>query len=192
MMNSILEFFKANQRIGIFIRRVIAFMVDWYFVAVLSNVGYMIVESIYRSVAENNWIEAYLRYLMPLMVVSVLYYVVVPCVVWNGQTVMQRAMQLKVSMVTGKKVNLRVLIKRFALCLVFESQFYSLSTALVTGIIITLPASNRAIVSQVVGTAMLLFSLASLVFSLLDKEKSMLFHDRLSRTYMVDMSKFPN
>lgn len=102
------------------VRRVFAFGTDWYISAVLIN---LMTNALGHFISGEY--SVHIALLLTSLLISFLYYVLVPCKVWMGQTLMMRAMHIKVVDVGGSDIDMmRMFLRFFVGCLIIEGAFY--------------------------------------------------------------------
>lgn len=176
------------QKFGYFIRRFFAFGADWYLSAVLTNLLSLGIEKI-LSESQSN---LYLSLLLATVLISFLYFVLIPTKLWKGQTLMMRAMQMKVVDVNGNVPTfLALLIRYFIGCLVLEGAFYMASVNIRTVLILTF-LKDQETFSNLIAWAVFISSMVGLIFGVFDWKEHRFLHDRISGTKVVEASKFPS
>ena len=90
------------------VRRVFAFGTDWYISAVLIN---LMTNAIGHFTSGEYSVHIALA--IASLLVAFLYYVLVPLKVWKGQTLMMRAMHLKIVDIHGNEISFPRTFLRF-------------------------------------------------------------------------------
>lgn len=184
-MKSKIASLNANSRFGYLIRRCFAFGLDWYLVALCSNLLILLLQSIVGEV-----ILSYQGIVLvgSVFLASFLYYILIPSIVWKGQTLMQRAMQVKVVHDDGTDVTLVTLMKRFFIgCLVFEGALYSATTITLNVVIVTYFMNIAQQVDFVCGGLLAISTVLSLIIASRDINNSKCFHDHFAHTKVIDV-----
>ncbi len=163
------------------VRRLFAFGVDWYLSSVLIN----LMTNAFSHFTSGEY-SVHIALVLASLTVTFLYYVLVPCKVWKGQTLMMRGMNLTVVDVDGKNINmLRMFLRFFVGCLIIEGSFYIPSVNIRSILMIMYPneiwktISLIINISSVIGVACILFNW----------KEFRLLHDRLFKTKVVDRVK---
>ena len=166
------------------VRRFLAFGTDWYISSVLIN--------LMTNAFSHFTTGAYYMHIalcFASIVVGFLYYVLVPCKVWKGQTFMMRAMSLKVVNVNGEDVNFLTLLLRFFIgCLIFEGAFYIPSVNIRSVLMIIFPSRFLEIIGIVINIS----SVIGVLCILLNWREFRLLHDVLFKTKVIDNASLPN
>lgn len=173
------------QKFGYFVRRFFAFGADWYLSAVLINLLSNGIEKILPF--EES--KVYLSLLFGTLIISFVYFVLVPAFVWKGQTLMMRAMQMKVVGEDGNAPKLLTLFFRYFIgCLILEGAFYIPSVNIRTVLILTV-LQNQKMLSQGIAWAVFISSIIGLILGVSDWKEHKFLHDRISRTKVVEARK---
>lgn len=173
------------QKFGYFVRRFFAFGADWYLSAVLTNLLSLGLEKI-LPVSQSS---IYLSLLLATVLISFLYFVLIPTKLWKGQTLMMRAMQMRIVDTKGNAPTLFVLLIRYFIgCLVLEGAFYMASVNIRTVLIVTV-LKNQQTLSNLIAWAVFISSLIGLLLGVSDWKEHRFLHDRISETKVVEASK---
>lgn len=176
---------SISPRVGYLIRRCFAYAIDWYIVAVLSNIMIMVLQQIFKSPGTTN--EAIIL-VVSVMFVSFIYYVFVPYKVWKGQTFMQRAMQVKVVNDDLSNVEFSMLMKRFFVgCLIFEGAAYTATTITLNVVIKMFFVNYAKTLDLVFGGILFLSTVLSMIIASRDTRNSKCFHDHVAKTKVIDI-----
>ena len=185
---------EKPSRGGYFVKRGLAFIVDWYISTVLINFAIGITSgffsegiTIVESFADYTLGQTFIMVLV-VFLVSLFYYVYVPLKVWRGQTLMLHVLQLKVMSIDGQELDLKHTLLRFCVgCLILEGAFYSCTTISIDALITKFFVENADLVYTLIGGPLMIASIVSLFTCFLDKEHSRLFHDRLAKSEVIDL-----
>ena len=191
-MKKLVEIFNNNKRVGYLIRRCFAFSIDWYIVAVLGNFLVMFLSMIIKKEMLNLSLVDYSLFIsvISILVVSLFYYVIVPVYIWNGQTFMYSAMQIRVIRVNNDTLTFKTMMKRFWIgCVLLQGSFYFVSTILLNAILLKLFPNNLNSADLIIGGIVMIMSVSSLIIGYKDKQDTKLFHDIISKTVVVDIKK---
>lgn len=172
--------------LGYLIKRFFAFGVDWYLSSVLIN----LISNALEHFVPQNENGVYLSLIIASVLVSFLYFVLIPAKVWKGQTPLMKLLQLKVVDKDGNDPALGALFFRYFVgCLIFEGTFYIPSVNIRTVMILTI-LKNHEMLSQVIVWAITISSILGLVIALLDRKKEFRFiHDRISHTKVIETAQ---
>ena len=185
---------EKTSRSGYFVKRGLAFIVDWYISTVLINFAIGITSgffsegiTIVESFSEYTLGQTFIMVLV-VFLVSLFYYVYVPLKIWRGQTLMLHVLQLKVMGIDGQELDLKHTLLRFCVgCLIVEGAFYSCTTITIDAIITKFFIENADLVYTLIGGPLMIISVVSLLSSFIDKEHSRLFHDRIAKSEVIDL-----
>ena len=170
-----------SSRGGYFIRRVLAFGIDWYLSGVLANIaislcyGFFNQGQIEVQYNLNGMTSTQAWILMAvLFLIFLFYYVWVPCRIWIGQTPAQRMLQIKVfHFVLG--------------CLVLEGTFYFFTSTFKTLLITKYLPFDTGMMDMLLSGPVAIICVLSLLLALRDKDQSRMIHDRISHTHVEDI-----
>ena len=167
---------------GYFVRRMLAFGVDWYIRSVLINMLANGLEKVTGNI--------YIGLVLSCLIISFIYYVLIPFKVWKGQTLMLRAMQLKAVDYDNNDVSFKSLfIRYFVGCFILEGAFYIASTDIRSVLALTV-LKDIPVLSQAINIVILAISILSIVVSLFDRNDHRLIHDYLARTRVIDNAHY--
>lgn len=170
------------QKFGYFVRRFFAFGADWYLSAVLIN---LLSNGIERLLPQGEE-RMYLSLLLGTIIVSFVWFVLVPTFVWKGQTLMMRAMQMKIVGKDGNAPKLLTLFFRYFVgCLIFEGAFYIPSVNIRTVLLLTV-LQNQKTLGNIIAWAVFLSSIIGLILGVSDWKEHRFLHDRISGTKVVE------
>lgn len=160
------------------VRRVFAFGADWYISAVLIN----LMTNAFGHFIGGEY-SVHIALLLASLLISFLYYVLVPCKVWKGQTLMMRAMHIKIVDIDGSDIDMmRMFLRFFVGCLIIEGAFYIPSVNIRSVLTIMYPHSLWSTVTFVINAS----SLLGLCAVCLNWREFRLLHDLLFKTKVID------
>lgn len=166
------------------VRRLFAFGADWYISSVLINLFANGID--HFIVTDSSMLYALM---ISSLIISFIYYVIVPYNVWKGQTLMMRAMHVKVVDINGKDLSMNKIIIRFFIgCLIFEGAFYMPSVNIRSVLLILMNSNFMEILNFVLNIT----SILGVLCICLDFKKMRLFHDLLSNSVVIDNATIPN
>lgn len=184
-----------SSRGGYFIRRVLAFGIDWYLSGVLANIaislcyGFFNQGQIEAQYNLNGMTSTQAWILMAvLFLIFLFYYVWVPCRIWIGQTPAQRMLQIKVFHDDHSEVTFKTMLIRFVLgCLVLEGTFYFFTSTFKTLLITKYLPFDTGMMDMLLSGPVAIICVLSLLLALRDKDQSRMIHDRISHTHVEDI-----
>ena len=183
-----------KSRTGYFVKRAVAFMLDWYFSSVLANLAISLGQTIFGyeiSIVKDLGsfpVHVSLTLLGFIFLTTFFYYMYVPMKVWKGQTLAMRAMQIKAVGLDGSELTWKQLSIRFLVgCLLVEGTLYSFTTIALNYIMTLIPGNAGQYIDVIIGGIMGISSLLSVGFCLYDRKHSQLFHDKLAKTEVIDL-----
>ncbi|NLH63228.1 MAG: RDD family protein [Erysipelotrichaceae bacterium] len=186
---------KASSRVGYFIRRILAFGLDYL---IVNRVCIMATALVYGMMNHGEVIILSDLSSVPLpqcavilaviFIITLLYFVYIPYHVWKGQTLVQHVFQLKMVNEDHEDVDLKTQLKRFIIgCLLLEGTFYYFTSVLKNVVILKFLYSNPETMDWILSGPILLLSAYSLISSVLDKKQSRTLHDRIFHTEVIDI-----
>jgi uncharacterized RDD family membrane protein YckC len=186
---------NSKSRVGYFIRRVLAFGIDYLIVnrlcVLLTAVVYGFMnhgELVILNDLSDVSVGQCFMILMTILLFSLFYFVYVPCKVWKGQTLMQHVLQLKVVEDEETDVDVMTMMKRFVIgCLLLEGTFYYFVSVLKNVLVLKFLYSNPEMMDWILSGPIVVISVYSLISSLMDKKQSRMLHDRLFHTKVIDI-----
>ncbi len=166
------------------VRRFFAFGADWYISAILIN---LLANGISKFMGFANGI--YIAIIISSLVVAYLYYVLVPDKIWKGQTLMKRAMYLRIVRDNDKDINFKILMIRYFLgCLIMEGMLFIPSSNIRSSLLLLIP--DFKICLLLLNYAMIILSCASLIMLFVDHRHGFrMIHDRIVHTKVIDHAK---
>lgn len=180
---------------GYFIRRVLAFGIDWYLSGVLANIAISLCYGFFNQgqievqysldgmTSSQSWIL-----MAVLFLIFLFYFVWVPCKVWVGQTPAQRMLQIKVFHNDRSDVTIKTMLLRFVIgCLLLEGTFYFFTSTLKTLLITKYLPLDTGMMDMLLSGPVAIICVLSLLLALKDKERSRMIHDRISHTHVEDI-----
>ena len=179
---------------GYFVKRAVAFILDWYFSSVLANLAISLGQALFGYeiiiVKDLGSFPTYVSLCLLgfIFLTTIFYYMYVPMKVWPGQTLAMRAMQLKAVGLDGKEMTWKQLAVRFLVgCLLIEGTLYSFTTISLNYIMTLIPGDAGQLLDIIVGGIMGICSVISVGYCLYDRNHSQLFHDKLAKTEVIDL-----
>lgn len=184
-----------KSRVGYFIRRILAFGIDYLIVnrmcVLLTAIVYGFMNHgevvILNDLSGVSVVQCFII-LLTILLFSLFYFVYVPYRVWKGQTLMQHVLQLKVVDDADNDIEVITMIKRFLIgCLLLEGTFYYFTSVLKNLLVLKFLYSNPAMMDWILSGPIVVISVYSLISSLMDKKQSRMLHDRLFHTKVIDI-----
>lgn len=184
---------NENSRSGYFVKRVFAFAFDWYISSVLLNF-FIRLAIIWAGkgdasgdIVEYDNTVASLTIIISL-IVSFIYYVIVPYKLKKSQTMMMKVVGLEIVDDNNNKADFKSLIKRFYIgCFLLQGILYSSFNHVLEAILKLLNVGNIKTVDYIVAIPMLIIIVISSYFSIKDKDGNKTLHDRISKTKVVEV-----
>lgn len=186
---------NKKSRVGYFIRRGLAFGIDYL---IVNRVSVMVTALVYglmnhgevvvlTDLSDVPLVQCFVI-LLSILAVTMLYFVYVPLKVWKGQTLMQHVFQLKVVGMDGTEVDVKTFLLRFIIgCLLLEGTFYYFTSVLKNILITRFLYSNPDTMDWLLSGPILVISVFSMISSLFDKKQNRTLHDRLFHTEVIDI-----
>lgn len=173
-----------------YLKRFIAYGIDWYIGSVLASIPLIM---LYMSLHEGatyipqvlSIFEAPYDIIAGLLSLTVafVYYVIVPCLVWQGQTLGKKLLSLKIVNDNFEDASVKqIFIRQAVMILLVEGSIYTASNML-HQVINVVTGYNFASLYAYIGIGISLFS-AILVFVLKSKKS---LHDIVLKTLVVDI-----
>ena len=182
------------SRGGYLLKRVLAFIVDWYLSSVLCNLAISLAQGLLNSeitVVKDLSVFTLPQALIVLMFVlitTLFYYVYIPVKVWKGQTPMMHVLQLKIVGLDGHELSLKEHLLRFGVgCLILEGGFYFFTTLSIDIIATYFFANYKEFVDVILGGPLQILTVVSVAFGAFDRKHTQLFHDRISKSEVIDL-----
>lgn len=169
-------------------RRFIAYLIDWYLgglvtafpIAIFSMREFQTVQN--QNILQFSAPYGILAGVLALLC-AVLYYVIVPAFIWNGQTVAKRMLKIRIVDCTGVPARAgRIILRQLVGMLIIEGGLVTASTilhqmlTLVTGLELVRPLMYVGLVLSAVSAALVLIRGHRAI------------HDRLAGTQVVRLS----
>lgn len=166
------------------VRRFFAFGADWYISAILIN---LLANGISKFMVFADGI--YIAIILSSLIVAYGYYVLVPDKIWKGQTLMKRAMFLKVINVDGTDIGRnKLLIRYYFGCLIMEGMLFIPSSNIRSSLLLLMPDLKMYLL--LLNYAMIAFSCVSLIMLFVDHRHGFrMIHDRIAHTKVIDHAK---
>lgn len=168
------------------VRRFIALVIDWYIVNVLAAVPVTFWLNAGEKINPKSFdlatygMEKGLIYGVIVMIICVLYYVLIPCFVWQGQTPGKKICGIRIIRVDGNEVGLKEMIFREILGSgIIEGGFCATGTYFrqLIGLFVTSAITPLKYISYGL-------TVASMVVAFFDK-KGQAIHDKLAQTIII-------
>lgn len=173
------------------IQRMIAYIIDWYLATMIANIPTLIVYSITTGQTEIKVTLSDLPQNLGILcgvisfLIYLIYMVVIPTFVWNGQTLGKKVMGFKVVRDDGLNVGLSTMLKREVV-----------GTILVEGFVSNASSYLRQLIQlifqiQIMSMASYIFGIITIISVLLASinPKRKMIHDYIASTYVVPVQK---
>ena len=171
-----------DSRVVYFIKRVFAFIVDWYLTAVLSYLLFNLINSLIlkdKMIKDTNS----LLFILCTFLATCFTFIYIPLKRAKNQTIMQKVLHLELVALDGSKLKLRAYLIRFLIgSLLLESAFYLLSEKTINYLMRVFINKNE---QSYIAYFLVALSLISVLSALLDKRNSQTFHDRISGSKVI-------
>ncbi|MDY6062842.1 MAG: RDD family protein [Erysipelotrichaceae bacterium] len=178
-----------NQRLSYLGRRTFAFIVDWYINGIIASGLTALLNSLIYKQDQIFHLQQVLNspkkwlVIIGLLISSIITFVVIPSK--SGQTIMQRVLKIKVVDQNNNVPAITTLIIRFFIgCLILESALYTLSSDL--WVILLTKIFGYKTMINIIGYLLYGIAALSLILALKDKKETKTFHDRISKTKVID------
>ena len=163
------------------VRRLFAFGADWYLSSVLIN----LMTNAFSHFTLGEY-SVHIALVIASLTVAILYYVLVPCKVWKGQTIMMRCMNLTIVDLDGKNISmLRIFLRFFVGCLIIEGTFYIPSVNVRSVLMIMYPNEIWKTISLIINIS----SAIGVTSILLNWKEFRLLHDLLFKSKVINRVK---
>lgn len=181
---------EDNSRSEYFIKRVFAFMIDWYISSVLLNLAIRLsliftgLGDEYGAIIENSSkVDAIIIALSFL--IAFIYYVLIPYKSKTTSTLMNKVMKLEIVNMDGSKPSLKTLSYRFFVgCFLLQGILYSPFNTIIQTIFRNTQSSGTRTFDIILASVMALIVAYSCFKSLKDKKTHQTLHDMISKTYV--------
>lgn len=174
-----------DSRVVYFIKRVFAFMVDWYLTAVLSYLLFNLINSLIlkdKMIKDTNS----LLFILCTFLATCFTFVYIPLKRAKNQTIMQKVLHLELVALDGSKLKVRAYLIRFLIgSLLLESAFYLLSEKTINYLMKVFINKNE---QSYIAYFLVALSLIGILSALLDKRNNQTFHDRISGSKVISSS----
>ncbi|MGB4984177.1 MAG: RDD family protein [Erysipelotrichaceae bacterium] len=173
---------RFEKKYGFLIKRFIAFAADWYFSSILINLLTNILGSIFGS----DLIQMYWNLGISSILISLIYFVLIPLLVFKGQTLFMRVLQVKIISDSGDNISfISLFVRYFFGCCVLEGSIYIPSVNIRSILILTVFKGYGDIVN-VVTIFIHVITVLSVLCIFIDRKQYRMLHDRVSGTYVID------
>ncbi|MBP2016092.1 RDD family protein [Anaerococcus degeneri] len=173
-----------------FIKRVFAYIIDWYISAVLLNLTIRLSliftglgDEYGAIVTRNNKADAII--IAMSLIIAFIYYVLIPYTSKSTATLMNKVMKLEIVSMDGSKPSLMTLTKRYFLgCFLLQGILYSPFNTIIQTIFQHINHSGTKTFDIILASAMTLIIAYSSYISLKDKTTHQTIQDKVSNTYV--------
>ncbi len=169
-----------------YVRRLITFGLDWYISSLLINWSANGLSYLLGGVS-----AIYIALLLTSILISFLYYVIIPLYVFPKQTLMMHMTHLYIEDERGEVHLGELVLRSFVGCFLLEGAFYIPSTN-IRYLIYRLWLLEYAPLYNGVTLLFNIVSVLSLISILFDQKHMLLLHDRLSHTKVVFEESIPS
>lgn len=181
---------EDNIRSEYFIKRVFAFMIDWYISSVLLNLAIRLsliftgLGDEYGAIIENSNKADTIIIALSFLIVFI-YYVLIPYKSKTTSTLMNKVMKLEIVNMDGSKPSLKTLTYRYFVgCFLLQGILYSPFNTIIQTIFRNTEYSRTKTFDIVLASIMALIVAYSCFKSLKDKKTHQTLHDMISNTYV--------
>lgn len=181
---------EDNSRSEYFIKRVFAFMIDWYISSVLLNLAIRLsliftgLGDEYGAIIENSNKADTIIIALSFLIVFI-YYVLIPYKSKTTSTLMNKVMKLEIVNMDGSKPSLKTLTYRYFVgCFLLQGILYSPFNTIIQTIFRNTEYSRTKTFDIVLASIMALIVAYSCFKSLKDKKTHQTLHDMISNTYV--------
>lgn len=181
---------EDNSRSEYFIKRVFAFMIDWYISSVLLNLAIRLsliftgLGDEYGAIIENSNKTDTIIIALSFLIVFI-YYVLIPYKSKTTSTLMNKVMKLEIVNMDGSKPSLKTLTYRYFVgCFLLQGILYSPFNTIIQTIFRNTEYSRTKTFDIVLASIMALIVAYSCFKSLKDKKTHQTLHDMISNTYV--------
>lgn len=179
-----------NNSYEYFVKRVFAYMIDWYISSVLLNLVIRLcliftgLGDEYGAIVTRNYKVNAIIIIMSLLV-AFIYYVLIPYKSKNTATVMNKIMKLEIVNMDGNKPSLAALIRRYFIgCFLLQGILYSPFNTIIQTIFKNINLSGTKTFDIILASVMTLVIIYSCFISIKDKKTHQTLHDKISKTYV--------
>lgn len=183
---------EEGSKSGYFMKRVFAFMIDWYFSSVLLNLLIRIILITTKlgtndgSVISYN-LETQLVLILSSIFIAFIYFVYIPFKSKNTGTVMMKLLRLEIVNLDDSKPSFKTLFIRFFLgCFLLQGSLYSSFNTIVQTISKSIGTRKLNQIDYIISISMILIVLYSIFISIKDKKYNQTIHDKISKTYVKE------
>lgn len=181
---------EDNSSLEYFIKRVFAYMVDWYLCSVLLNLVIRLsliftgLGDEYGTIIDSNSkVDAIIITLS--FVIAFIYYVLIPYKSKTTSTLMNKVMKLEIVNMDGSKPSLKNLSKRYFIgCFLLQGILYSPFNTIIQTIFKNIDHSGTKTFDIILASVMTLIIIYSCYKSIKDRKTHQTLHDSISNTYV--------
>ena len=181
---------EDNSTSEYFIKRVFAYMIDWYISSVLLNLVIRLsliftgLGDEYGAIIESSKkIDAIIIFMSFL--IAFIYYVLIPYKSKTTSTLMNKIMKLEIVNMDGSKPSLKTLCKRYFVgCFLLQGILYSPFNTIIQTIFKNIDHSGAKTFDIILASVMALIVAYSCYRSIKDKKTHQTLHDFISNTYV--------
>lgn len=181
---------EDNSSLEYFIKRVFAYMIDWYLCSVLLNLVIrlsLIFTGLGNEYGEiinsNSTIDVIIITLSFL--IAFIYYVLVPYKSKTTATLMNKVMKLEIVNIDGSRPNLKTLSRRYFIgCFLLQGILYSPFNTIIQTIFRNIDHSGTKTFDIVLASVMTIIIIYSCYRSIKDNKTHQTLHDSISNTYV--------
>lgn len=181
---------EDNSSLEYFIKRVFAYMIDWYICSVLLNLVIrlsLIFTGLGNEYGEiinsNSTIDVIIITLSFL--IAFIYYVLVPYRSKTTATLMNKVVKLEIVNIDGSRPSLKTLSKRYFIgCFLLQGILYSPFNTIIQTIFRNINHSGTKTFDMILASVMTIIVIYSCYRSIKDKKTHQTLHDSISNTYV--------
>lgn len=181
---------EDDSSLEYFIKRVFAYMIDWYLCSVLLNLVIRLsliftgLGDEYGAITDSNSkVNAIIITLS--FVIAFIYYVLIPYKSKTTSTLMNKVMKLEIVNMDGSKPSLKTLSKRYFIgCFLLQGILYSPFNTIIQTIFKNIDHSGIKTFDIILASVMTLIIIYSCYKSIKDRKTHQTLHDSISNTYV--------
>lgn len=181
---------EDDSSLEYFIKRVFAYMIDWYLCSVLLNLVIRLsliftgLGDEYGAITDSNSkVNAIIITLS--FVIAFIYYVLIPYKSKTTSTLMNKVMKLEIVNMDGSKPSLKTLSKRYFIgCFLLQGILYSPFNTIIQTIFKNIDHSGTKTFDIILASVMTLIIIYSCYKSIKDRKTHQTLHDSISNTYV--------
>lgn len=181
---------EEDTKTEYFIKRVFAYMIDWYISAVFLNLAIRLSliftglgDEYGALVTRSNKADAII--IVMSLIIAFIYYVLIPYTSKTTSTIMNKVMKFEIVNMDGSKPSLLTLTKRYFLgCFLLQGILYSPFNTIIQTIFQHINYSGTKSFDIILASAMTLIIAYSSYMALKDKNTHQTVQDKISNTYV--------